>query len=502
MKPRHTLLTWAAALAAAGCTTVGPDYQRPELALPSAHRSADPAPAAPAAGAASFGELAWDSVFPDPDLRELIRTALQQNLDVRVAASRILQAQSQVTIAGAPLLPSVVGSVDAPYSTTTGSDRPSPTSSFQPQAGVGLSWELDFWGRYARSTQAAQAQLLASEQGRYAVMATLVAQVGGAYLTLRALDLTLEISRRTVTTRTQSLDLVQARVDGGVAGILDVRQAENLLYTARKTIPDLQRQIEQQENFINTLLGQNPGPVKRGRPLDQQIAAPALPPGLPTQLLTRRPDIRAAEQQLVAANAQIGVAMALLYPQVTLSGFAGVGSSTISGTNFGPYGVFSLLPAVTLPIFDAGRLQANVDFNEAVAQEAALRYQQTLQQALREVSDALIGVRKQREFREQQELLVKALADASEIATLRYEGGVSSYLEVLDTDRQLFDAERDLVTARRDESAAVIQLYKALGGGWQADAPGAAAAQQPPAAATVLAAVPSRQTAASGSPAR
>jgi multidrug efflux system outer membrane protein len=216
----------------------------------------------------------------------------------------------------------------------------------------------------------------------------------------------------------------------------------------------------------------------RGRPLDQQIAAPALPPGLPTQLLTRRPDIRAAEQQLVAANAQIGVAMALLYPQVTLSGFAGAGSSTISGANFGPYGVFSLLPAVTLPIFNAGRLQANVDYNEALAQEAALRYQQTLQQALREVSDALIGVRKLREFREQQELLVKALDDASQIATLRYEGGVSSFLEVLDTDRQLFDAQRDLVVAKRDESVAVVQLYKALGGGWQKDA-GTAAAGRP-----------------------
>lgn len=468
MRPRHTLLACVAALAAAGCTTVGPDYQRPELSLPSAYRAAAAEPAV--AGAATFGDLEWTSVFPDPDLRELIRTALQQNFDVRVAASRILQAQSQLTIAQAPIFPTVDGSVTGSYNKYTGSERPSPDSIFEPQAGLGVAWELDFWGKFRRSTEAAQAQLLASEEGRYAVMATLVAQVGEAYLTLRALDLTLEISQRTVDLRKQSLDLVQARVDGGVAGILDVRQAENLLYSATKTIPDLQRQIEQQENFINTLLGQNPGPVKRGRPLEQQIAAPALPPGLPTQLLTRRPDIRAAEQQLVAANAQIGVAMALLYPQVTLSGFAGAGTATISGANFGPYGVFSLLPAVTLPIFNAGRLQANVDYNEALAQEAALRYQQTLQQALREVSDALIGVRKLREFREQQELLVKALADASEIATLRYEGGVSSFLEVLDTDRQLFDAERDLVTAKRDESVAVVRLYKALGGGWQTDA--------------------------------
>lgn len=475
MTPRYTLLACVAALAAAACTTVGPDYQRPELSLPSAYRAAAAEPAV--AGAATFGELEWTSVFPDPDLRELIRTALQQNFDVRVAASRILQAQSQLTIARAPIFPTVDGSVTGSYNTYTGSERPSPDSIFEPRAGLGVAWELDFWGKFRRSTEAAQAQLLASEDARYAVMATLVAQVGEAYLTLRALDLTLEISQRTVDLRKQSLDLVQARMEGGVAGILDVRQAENLLYSATKTIPDLQRQIEQQENFINTLLGQNPGPVQRGRPLEQQIAAPALPPGLPTQLLTRRPDIRAAEQQLVAANAQIGVAMALLYPQVTLSGFAGVGSSTISGANFGPYGVFSLLPAVTLPIFNAGRLQANVDYNEALAQEAALRYQQTLQQALREVSDALIGVRKLREYREQQELLVKALADASEVATLRYEGGVSSFLDVLDTDRQLFDAERDLVTAKRDESVAVVRLYKALGGGWQTDAALASAPQ-------------------------
>ena len=315
------------------------------------------------------------------------------------------------------------------------------------------------------------------------MIATLVSDVARAYLTLRALDLTLEISKRTVTSRKQSLDLVQARLDGGVAGILDLRQAETLLYTATKTIPEVERQIEQTENFINILLGQNPGPVKRGRPLDQQIAAPSLPPGLPTELLTRRPDIRAAEQQLVAANAQIGVAKSLLYPQVTISGFAGAGSSTISGANFGPYGVFSALPAITLPIFNAGRLRANVDFNEARAQEVAQLYQQTLLQAFREVSDALIDVRKRQEFRQQQELLVKALLDASEIANLRYEGGVASYLEVLDTERQLFDAERDLVVARRDESVSVVQLYKALGGGWQAEPAKVAASVVRPSAA-------------------
>ncbi len=466
MSQSRALLACAAAIIASGCM-VGPDYRRPDVSLPPDYRGTDAVPTA--ASAPTYGDLAWWAVFPDPDLQELIRTALAQNYDVRVAAARILQAQSQVTIARSPIFPTVDGSVTGPYSAYTGSERPSPDSIFQPQAGFDVAWELDIWGRYRRGTEAARAQLLASEDFQYGVVATLVAEVGRAYLTLRALDLNLEISNRTVASRKQSLELVNARLEGGVAGILDVRQAETLLYSATKTIPEIQRQIEQQENFINILLGQNPGPVKRGRPLEQQISAPALPPGLPTELLTRRPDIRVAEQQLVAANAQIGVAKSLLYPQVTISGFAGAGSSTISGANFGPYGVFSALPAITLPIFNAGRLRANVDYNEALAQESALRYQQTLQQALREVSDSLIDVRKRQEFRGQQELLVTALKDASEVANLRYEGGVASYLEVLDTERQLFDAERDLVLARRDESVSVVQLYKALGGGWQAE---------------------------------
>ncbi len=414
--------------------------------LPPDYRGADAVPTA--ANAPTYGDLAWWSVFPDPDLQELIRTALAQNYDVRVAAARILQAQSQVTIARSPIFPTVDGSVNGPYNAYTGSERPLPDtpSSRRPDSTWPGNWTSGA-GTAAARRQHRPSCSPARTSGTGSSRRWLPRSVS-AYLTLRALDLTLEISKRTVASRKQSLELVNARLEGGVAGILDVRQAETLLYTATKTIPEIQRQIEQQENFINILLGQNPGPVKRGRPLEQQIAAPALPPGLPTELLTRRPDIRAAEQQLVAANAQIGVAKSLLYPQVTISGFAGAGSSTISGSNFGPYGVFSALPAITLPIFNAGRLRANVDFNEAAAQEAALRYQQTLQQALREVSDSLVDVRKRQEFREQQELLVNALADASQVANMRYEGGVSSYLEVLDTERQLFDAERDLVLAQ------------------------------------------------------
>jgi len=488
MRRRQTTLLCAAACLAAGCTTLGPDYTRPDPGLPTAYRGADAVP--PAASAEAFGALQWWSVFPDPDLQALIRTALAQNYDLRVAVQRILQAKAQVTVAGSLPYPTVSGSINAPYAAYSGSDLPAGMAdhSFQPQAVIGVAWEIDFWGKFRRNSESAWADLLAAEDARYAVMATLVSDVGQAYLTLRALDITLEISRRTVSSRAQSVDLVQARLDGGVAGVLDLRQAQTLYYGATKTIPEIQRQIEETENYINVLLGQNPGPIKRGRPLDQQIAAPTLPPGLPLDLLTRRPDIRQAEQQLVAANAQIGVAKAALYPQVTISGFGGGGNATVNGASFGPFWILNVLPEISVPIFNMGRLQANVDYNEAQAQQAGLRYQQTLRQALREVSDALIGIRKRQEFRQQQELLVKTLVDASQVANMRYEGGVSSFLEVLDTERQLFDAELDLVLARRDESQSVIQLYKALGGGWQAEPPATAAAVAPRIAAAATAA--------------
>ena len=471
MTRRHIVLLCVLGFIVAGCT-VGPDYKRPEVSVPLAYRAADTAPTV--ASAASFGDLAWWNVFEDPELQELIRTALAENYDLRVAVSRILQAQSQVTIARSQQFPTADVSASASYNAFVGNERPPLTArdAFEPQGGLGIAWELDLWGKFRRNTESAWATLLSAEEVRYAVMTTLVAQVAQSYLNLRTLDLTLEISQRTVTSRQESRDLVQARLDGGVAGILDLRQAETLLYTATKTIPEIQRQIEQTENFINTLLGKNPGPIKRGRPLGQQVAAPTVPPGLPSELLTRRPDIRGAEQQLVSANAQIGVAKALLFPQVTISGFAGAGGAVISGSTFGPYGVFNVLPVVTLPIFNMGRLKAGVAFNEAVAQEAVLRYQQTIQQAVREVSDSLVEIQKRREFREQQELLTNTLADASQVAKMRYEGGVSSYLEVLDTERQYFDAEIQLVTAQRDEYVGIVQLYKALGGGWQMEEAG------------------------------
>jgi multidrug efflux system outer membrane protein len=368
------------------------------------------------------------------------------------------------------MYPTVNASAAAPYTLYFGGEKPAPREQFSPQGGIDVAWELDFWGRLRRSSEAAQAELLASEEYRNAVVTTLVAEVAQAYFDLGALDRTLEISRRTLASRQQSLELAQARMEGGVAAMIDVRQAESLVYTAAVAVPEAERRIERTENAINVLLGRPPGPVKRGRPLTQQVTLPEAPIGVPSQLLERRPDIRQAEQQLIAANAQIGAAMARLFPQVFITGFAGAGGAVINGQAFGPFGILNALPSITLPIFNMGRYQAEVDAAEARTKEALERYRQTIQQAIREVADGLVEQKKRREMRVQQEGMTRTSQDLSEVAKLRYEGGVSSYLEVQDAERQLFSAELDLAQAQRDELAAMVQLYKALGGGWQPEA--------------------------------
>jgi multidrug efflux system outer membrane protein len=298
-------------------------------------------------------------------------------------------------------------------------------------------------------------------------VSTLVSDVARAYFELRALDEQLEISQQTLASRARSLRLVQQRQQGGVASLLDVRQAEVLVENAAEAIPFLQRQIEQKENEISIILGRNPAPIERGRPLEQQIALPPVPPGLTSALLERRPDIRQVEQDVVSASAQIGAAKALFFPQVTLTGFGGVGGNVFNSTAFGPFGIIGISPAVTVPVFTAGRVQAGVDSAEARTQAAVLRYQQTIQQAFREVSDSLVGYERNRQVRIEKEYLVKTLRDAVRLANIRYGGGVASYLEVLDTETRLFDAELSRVLAALSERVAVVQLYKALGGGWQ-----------------------------------
>jgi multidrug efflux system outer membrane protein len=453
----------AAAFLLAGCT-VGPDYRRPELPVPPDFRGQAPDTAP---GEASIGDLAWWQIFQDETLQSLIRAALAENYDLRVAAARVLDARAQVTVTGSFQVPDVSASASAPYTRITEDRGPLQfEETFSPLATLDLFWEIDLWGRLRRATEAARADLLASEDVRRFVLTTLVSDVATAYFQLRELDLELEISRRTLASRQDSLRLVRLRQEGGVAALIDVRQAEVLLYTAAQTVPDVERRIEQTENLISVLLGRNPDAVPRGRPLLQQLALPAVPAGLPSSLLERRPDIQQAESQLAAATARIGVAKADFFPRVLLTGAAGGGGVMVNGDWFGPSGLLTIAPQVSLPIFNMGRIGAGVDSAEARAQAALVRYQQTVQQAFREVSDALVEHRKRREFRIQQEALVTSLRDAARLANIRYRGGVTSYLEVLDTERQLFDAELALAQAQRDELLAVVRLYRAVGGGW------------------------------------
>ena len=448
-----------------GCA-VGPNYKRPSVNAPDTYRGLTAEEAAKTESA-SLGDQKWWEVFQDERLQDLIRTALQQNYDVRIAANRILQAQAQLGITRANQLPTIASGAEA-------TSQRSPQSRFVPafdtsanEVNLSLHWELDFWGRFRRATQAARANLLASQWARQAVISSLVSNVATAYFQLRELDLELEISRRTLASRQDSLRLTQLLSDHGATSLLDVRQAEQLVYTAGEQIPDLERRIEQQENFISILLGKNPAAVPRGLKLTEQPHAPEVPAGLPSSLLERRPDIRQAEQQLIAFNAQIGVAKAAYFPQISLTGTGGYQSAALTSLFSGPAGLWNFGASLTQPIFTGGRIRSGVRFAEAQQQEALLVYQQTIQQAFREVSDALVAYRKNQEFRRQQELLTQSAQDAARLSDMRYRGGVTSYLEVLTNETNYFSAELSLTQAQRNELLALVQLYKALGGGWQ-----------------------------------
>jgi len=458
---RHLALVATAALLA-GCT-VGPDYRRPAVPTPADFRGAMTPAAEP-----SLGDLAWWQIFPDETLQALVREALAQNYDVRIAAARILDARAQVTIARSFQFPDVNASASAPYSRAEGALAPSQfRETIEPAGGLDFSYEVDLWGRFRRNSEAARAELLGTEYGARFVITTLVSDLGSAYVRLRALDEELEIARRTLDSRLGSLDLVRRRERGGVAGLIDVRQSEILVAGAAQTVPDIERQIEQTENVISILIGRPPAPVPRGRPLGAQIVATAVPAGLPARLLEQRPDVRQVETQLAAATARIGVARADYFPRVFLTGAIGAGGLVVNGQTFGPQGLFAILPSMTLPIFNSGRVGAGVEAARARAEAALLAYQQTILTALQDVSDALVEHGKRREARAQQEALTVAARETTLLANLRYTGGVTPYLEVLDSERQLFDAELGLVRLRRDEVLAVVRLYKALGGGWQ-----------------------------------
>jgi outer membrane protein, multidrug efflux system len=447
-----------------GCT-VGPKYKRPPVTVPDSYRGA--APDAGSQTAASLGDEKWWTVFEDPQLQVLIRTAVAQNYDVRIAATRVLQAQAVLGITRADQFPTITGGASSsnerfPKTTITPPFHTSPS-----EVNLSLAWELDFWGKYRRATEAARASLLATEWGQKAVISSLVSNVAAAYFQLLELDSQMEISKRTLSSRRESLRLVEIRASGGVTSLIDVRQSEQLVYTAAAEIPDLERRIEQQENFISILLGMNPAPVVRGKPLEENPVPPSVPAGLPSSLIERRPDIQSAEQQLIAANARIGVAKAAYFPQITLTATAGYQSPALTALFSGPAGLWSFGGQLLQPIFTGGKIRSNVRLNEAQQEEFVLVYQQSIQQAFREVSDSLIAYRKNREFREQQELLTKAAQDTTRLADVRYRGGAASYLEVLDSDTRYFDAQLLLAQAQLNERLALVQLYNAVGGGWQ-----------------------------------
>ena len=462
---RNCLPLLCTALVLSGCT-MGPNYRRPTVAVPPTYRGLA-AEGTAQTQTATIGDQKWWDIFQDEQLRTLIRTALQQNYDLRIAASRILEAKAQLGITRADQFPTVsagAGIADVraaqskflpAFETSTGQVNPS------------AAWELDFWGKFRRATEAARANLLASKWARQEVVSTLVANVAAAYFQLRALDLELEISKRTLDSRQESLRLTQILVNGGATSLLDVRQAEQLVFTASAEIPALEQQIEQQENSLSILLGQNPGEITRGQTLTEQRQPPQVPPGLPSSLLERRPDIRQAEEQLVAANAEIGVARAAYFPQIVLSGSGGFQSSALTNLFTGPAGVWSFGASLAQPIFTGGRLRSGVRLAEAQQQTAALFYQQSILGAFRSVSDALVAYRKTREFRAQQELLFQSAEDAARLSHMRYTGGAAGYLEVLTNETNAFSAELGLAQARLNELLALVQLYEALGGGWQ-----------------------------------
>jgi multidrug efflux system outer membrane protein len=453
----------AATLMTAGCT-LGPDYRRPAVSTPASFRSAPDG----ATAAETLADIEWWRLFQDETLHGLIRTALHENYDLRVAAARVLDARARVTIVRSSQFPEVRAGADAAWTHVEG-ERVLLQSedSLVGTGGFDFGFEIDFWGRFRRATEAARGELLATDAARRVVVTTLVSDVATGYFSLRELDLELDIARRTLAARQDSLRLVRLRAEGGVAAMIDVHQAEILVAQAATVIADTERLIEQTENALSVLVGRNPDAVPRGRLLEDQFAAPPAPPGVPSALLERRPDVRQAEAQLAAATARIGVAKADYFPRVFLSGSAAAGAFSLDGSTFGPQGIFAIGPSVTLPIFNAGRVRAGVASAEAQVEAALAQYRQVIIQAFREVTDGLVEYRKRQEARLQQEALTLASRGTTRLANIRYRGGVTSYLEVLDSERELFDAELELARSRRDELIAVVRIYKALGGGWQ-----------------------------------
>ncbi|HEY7163897.1 MAG TPA: efflux transporter outer membrane subunit [Candidatus Binatia bacterium] len=462
---RLSLIT--AALLVTGCM-LGPDYKRPTTEIPPQFRAAMTPDSV-----ASLADLKWFEVFQDEHLQDLIRVALAQNYDLRDAVARVEQARANLGITRSNQFPQFGLGSDVPSRELSRQGEftiPQGTSRQRTYGEVFLNlftFEIDIWGRLRRATESAQAQLFSNEWNRREVIRTVISDVATAYFNLLELDMELAISKNTLGTREESLRLLRTQLGGGVGTLLDVRQGEQLVYSAAETIPADERQIEQTENLISLLLGRNPGPIARGNLLTSERPPPEIPAGLTSALLERRPDVQAAEQLLVAANANIGVAKAAYFPTITLTGEFGFQSTALSSLFSGSRRFWSFIPQVTQPIFTAGRIPSQVEFAEAEQRSALAQYEKAIQSAFRDVSDALIQYQKDREIRTQRESLVASLQDRTRLAYLRFRGGVDTMLNALNSDTDLFNAQLSLAQARRDELLSLVQVYKALGGGWR-----------------------------------
>ena len=464
MKRRWTLWLLAAGLFT-GCA-VGPHYQRPAISVPEIYRSHIGTPEA-----ASLADLPWWDVFRDETLQGLIAETLTNNYDLRTAAARVEEARAFVGVARSEFFPQTDyrGGVGQAHGAAQ-FFVPAPGGQTKDVfAGLfNLAWELDVWGRIRRSTEAALAELLASEEFRRAIVLTLVSDVAQVYFELRELDLELEIARRTTESFQKTLDLFTRRLQLGVASKLETARAEAALANTAAIIPNLERRIVAKENQLSVLLGRNPGSILRGMPLVDQAFPPTTPPGLPSQLLERRPDVRQAEQILIAANARVGVAEANFFPRIGLTSLYGGASSEIENVVKGNGNIWALTGQLTGPLLQGGLLYENYQATLAQWEQEKLQYEQTVLRAFQEVSNALTDQQKLAEAQREQARAVAALQESVRLATLRYTGGFANYFEVIEAQQQLFPAENALAQTQRDRLLAVVQLYKALGGGWSA----------------------------------
>lgn len=462
MKTRKISIGLTLLLSLSGCK-VGPNYKRPALDVPGQYRGTAPdLPQQPAGG--PFGEMKWPAVYQDEQLQALLKEALTNNYDIRIAASRILQAQASLGITRANQFPTVggVASIQNEQSTPLFTGSP-----WIDTLGLQMNYIVDFWGQYRRATEAARANLLASQYAENVVQITLISNIASAYFLLRQYDAQLEVSKQTVVADNDILRLNTINFKGGEYAITDVYQAQLLVQQAEAEVISLQQLIPQTENVISILVGRNPGPITRGLNLIDQPHMPDVPPGLPSTLLERRPDVRQAEQALVAANANVGVAKAAFFPQISLTGTFGASSTALTSFLQGPATFWSVGGQLAQPIFEGGRIRSGYRLAWAQRDQAELQYKQTVQQAFGDVSNSLYGYRQSRQFRMKIEEQTSTYKETARLANVRFTGGYASFLEVLLTEQQYFTSELSLMQAWYTEMQNYDQLYQALGGGWQ-----------------------------------